>query len=77
MGTLVNFLIRYKEDKPEGFQTLLVGPPGEDDILVWKGMIRDGAARLQHLGPQWKDATKCFDFGKRCKLFDQCSRHNL
>lgn len=77
MGTLVNFLIRYKDDKAEGFQTLLVGPPGEDDILVWKGMVRDGAARLHQLGRDWKDATKCFDWNRRCPLFDQCARHNL
>lgn len=76
VGTLVNILFRYKEDKDEGFVTLLVPPPDEQARLVWLGLIHAGADRVRRLGPGGMDATRCFEWGRACPQFDVCPRHN-
>jgi hypothetical protein len=76
-GTLVNFLYRYKDDKADGFQTLVVPAPDRDAELTWLHTIKVGASRLRDLGEDFVDNTRCFDYSRVCACWDQCPRHNF
>jgi hypothetical protein len=76
-GTLVNVIFRYKDDRPEGFLTLVVPAPDRAAEKVWLSVVKEGAARLREKGPDFKDPTRCFDFARVCPCFDDCDRSNI
>ena len=76
-GIIVIALFRYTEDKDDGVLTLLLPPPGEEDLAVVKSLVKGGAERLRTLGPQHATPTHCYDWMRACPLLERgCSRHN-
>lgn len=77
-GTICGIIIRYAEDRDDGFVNLIIPPPDEDAILRWKSIIASGAEKLRTLGAEWKDATRCYEWGRECPcLMDGCNQHNF
>lgn len=76
-GTLVHVLIRYKDDRDDGFLTILVPPPDDYATLSWMSIIHEGARRRRQLGLNWVDPTHCFDYARVCPCYGNCARHNF
>jgi hypothetical protein len=75
-GTLVNIMIRYKEDRDDAFVTLLIPPPDEDAIKVWEHIVREGDEKLRRKGRDYCDPTDCFSFSRECGCLSSCERYN-
>jgi hypothetical protein len=79
MGTLANILFKYKDDKPEGFMTLIIPPPDDTIDAIWRGIVKDGFERYQQFGPDHMNPIDacCFAYFRKCPCFDDCPRTNL
>lgn len=75
MGTLINVLFRYKEDRPEGFVTFYVPPPDERLIREFRYFVSAGGRRRAREGDDAVDPTRCFEWGRACPLLEEgCER---